>query len=325
MTRVALRGLLGRKTRAALTALSIVLGVAMVSGSFVLTDTISKAFETVFSAAYDHTDAVVSGKKLVDYSASGNATVTPALLRRVRALPDVAAAAGAVIDMQGNATQAKLIDRNGKVIQTSGNPTFGFGVDPSQPRFNPLELTSGRWASGAGEVVIDAETGSAHRYGVGDSIRVAGSGPARSYRIVGLASFGGVQSLGGATFAVFPIPIAQKLLGIRGFTAISVAARHGVSQQRLVAELRGIVPNGVQVKTGAEQASDDNRSVQGFVSFIRGFLLGFGGIALLVGAFVIFNTMSITVAQRTRELATLRTLGSRPPSGSCAASGSRVG
>src|SRR5947207_5508424 len=108
MIRVAIRGLLGRKTRAALTALSIVLGVAMVSGSFVLTDTISKAFDTVFSSAYDHTDAVVSGKKLVDYSASGNAHVTPALLQHVRALPDVEAATGAVVDMEGNSTQAKL-------------------------------------------------------------------------------------------------------------------------------------------------------------------------------------------------------------------------
>ena len=138
MTRIALKGLLGRKVRAALTAFAIVLGVAMVSGSFVLTDTISKAFDTVFSSAYERTDAVVSGRQLVDYSASGGATVTPALLRRIRALPDVAAAAGAVLDLEGNSTQAKLIDRTGKVIQTSGNPTFGFGVDPAQPRFNPL-------------------------------------------------------------------------------------------------------------------------------------------------------------------------------------------
>src|SRR5207248_5763618 len=99
-----LQGPLGRKTRSILTAMAVVLGVAMVSGSFVLTDTISKAFDTVFSSAYDHTDAVVSGKKLVDYSASGNATVTPALLQRVRSLPDVDAAAGAIVDMEGNST-----------------------------------------------------------------------------------------------------------------------------------------------------------------------------------------------------------------------------
>src|SRR5690349_22272182 len=129
MTRVALKGLLGRKVRAFLTALAIVLGVAMVSGSFVLTDTISKAFTSIFTSAYDQTDAAVSGKKLVDYSSSGNATVSPDLLRTVRALPDVAAAAPAIVDMNGDSTQAKLIDRDGTAIQSSGNPTFGIGVD----------------------------------------------------------------------------------------------------------------------------------------------------------------------------------------------------
>src|ERR1043165_1338247 len=102
MTRVALKGLPGRKVRAILTALAIVLGVAMVSGSFVLTDTISKAFTSIFSSAYDHTDAVVSGKKLVDYSSSGNATVSPALLHQIRRQSDVDAAVGAIADLNGD-------------------------------------------------------------------------------------------------------------------------------------------------------------------------------------------------------------------------------
>ena len=106
MTRVALKGLLGRKVRAALTALAIVLGVAMVSGSFVLTDTISKAFTSIFSSAYDNTDAVVSGKKLVDYSSSGNATVSPQLLAKIQKQPYVAAAAGAIADLNGDSTRA---------------------------------------------------------------------------------------------------------------------------------------------------------------------------------------------------------------------------
>src|SRR5205085_7155123 len=147
MTRVALKGLLGRKVRAALTALSIVLGVAMVSGSFVLTDTISKAFTSIFTAAYDHTDAVVSGRKLVDFSSSGNATVSPALLEKIRQQPDVAAAAGAVMDLNGDSTKAKLIGKDGKAIDHAGAPTFGFGIDTSQPRFNPLKLESGRSAA----------------------------------------------------------------------------------------------------------------------------------------------------------------------------------
>jgi putative ABC transport system permease protein len=112
MTTVALRGLLGRKLRTILTGVAIVLGVALVSGSFVLTDTISKAFDNIFAASYDKTDAVVSGRKIVDYSNGGNATVSPALLQRIRSLPDVQAAAGQVLDLNGNSTQAKLV-KNG--------------------------------------------------------------------------------------------------------------------------------------------------------------------------------------------------------------------
>ena len=98
---------------------------------------------SIFTSAYDKTDAVVSGKKLVDYSSSGNATVSGAVLARVRALPEVAAAAGAIVDLNGDSTQAKLIGRDGKTIDDAGAPTFGFGVDPSQPRFNPFNLDSG--------------------------------------------------------------------------------------------------------------------------------------------------------------------------------------
>src|SRR4051794_4977660 len=181
MKRVALKGLLGRKVRACLTALAVVLGVAMVSGSFVLTDTISKAFTSIFTSAYDNTDAVVSGKKLVDYSSSGNATVSPALLAQIRSQRDVAAAAGAVIDLNGDSTRAKLIDKNGKAIDHSGAPTFGFGIDTAQPQFNPMTLESGRWATAPDEVVIDAGTAKDSHFAVGDTIGVASNGPARTF------------------------------------------------------------------------------------------------------------------------------------------------
>jgi putative ABC transport system permease protein len=309
MTVVALKGLFARRLRAALTALAIILGVAMVSGSFVLTDTISKAFDSIFASSYSHTDAVVSGRKLVDFSNSGNATVSQALLDRIRRMPDVAAASGGLIDLNGDSAHATLIGRDGKAIQANGNPTFGFGIDPSQPRFNPLKLKEGRWATGPTEVVIDAQTAKKHHFAVGDTIGVEAHGPKRSFRIVGTATYGNVQSLGGATIAVFSIPTAQRLLDLRGYSEISVAAKPGVSDAKLVSELKHNVPQTAQVRTAKQQANEDKKGVSSFISFIRGFLLGFGGIALFVGAFVIFNTLSITVAQRTRELATLRTLG----------------
>jgi len=309
MTRVALKGLLGRKVRAILTALAIVLGVAMVSGSFVLTDTISKAFTSIFSSAYDNTDAVVSGKKLVDYSSSGNATVSADVLKKIQSQPYVASAAGAIADLNGDSTRAKLIGADGKAIDHNGAPTFGFGVDTSQPRFNPMKLEEGRWAAASNEVVIDPDTAKDEHFSIGDSIGVAAIGPVQKFTIVGIAKYGDVESLGGATFAVFTIPTAQRLLHIDGYTAISVAATDGLSQDELAGRLQNVVPGTVQVKTADEQASSDKKAISGFLTFIRGFLLGFGGIALFVGAFVIFNTLSITVAQRTRELATLRTLG----------------
>jgi putative ABC transport system permease protein len=309
MRKVALRGLAGRKLRTVLTAFAIVLGVAMVSGTFVLTDTIDRAFHTIFSSSYSHTDAIVSGKKLVDYSFSGNASVSPTLVAKIRALPDVQAAAGTILDFSGNSDQAKLIDRNGKVVSQSGNPTFGFGLDRDADRFNPFRLTEGRWARQAGEVVIDKESASKKHFAPGDSIRVAADGPVRTFRVVGVAKFGDVNTLGGATFAVFTVAAAQELLHKHGYDAIAVAARPGVSSAKLVSDLKAIAPPTTVVKTGAAQAKADQKDINGFLKIIRIFLLSFGGIALFVGAFVIFNTLSITVAQRAREFATLRTLG----------------
>jgi putative ABC transport system permease protein len=309
MIRVSLKGLAARPIRAVLTSLAIVLGVAMVSGSFVVTDTITKAFDTIFTGSYRNTDAVVSKRSIVDYSNSGNGTVAPTLLAKIKQLPEVEAAAGSIIDLNNDTTNTKLIDRDGKAIEANGNPTFGFGVDPSQPRFNPLHLVAGRWASGRHDVVIDVNTAKKHDFAVGDSIEAAAKGPKERFSISGIAKYGDVDTLGGATIAVFTIPTAEHLLRLDGFTAISVAAKKGVSQAQLVRRIEQVVPGSVQVKTGDEQAKSDKKNVDTFLSVIRGFLLGFGGIALFVGAFVIFNTLSITVAQRTRELATLRTLG----------------
>ena len=137
MIRVALKGLLGRKFRAATVAFAIVLGVAMVSGTFVLTDTISHAFDRIFVSTQSGTSVVVSGKTVVQRSIGSNATVPATLLAPIRRLPGVMAAAGAIKD------QAKIIDKGGKAITTRGSPTFGYGVDFSRPRFNPLTLTRG--------------------------------------------------------------------------------------------------------------------------------------------------------------------------------------
>ena len=309
MIRVALRGITGRKLRTVLTAFAIVLGVAMVSGTYVLTDTINKAFDAIFSESYAGTDAAVTGKA-PDISFEGTTANAPpvaeSVLERVRALDSVEAAAGSIADE----TATKIVNPDGKAINTRGAPSFGIGLDPTQTQFNPLELVEGTWPASAEEVVIDAGTAEREDYAVGETIRIATLKPVRPFRVTGIARYGSVESLGTTTFAVFTIPAAQELLDRQGkFDMISVAAKSGVTPEQLVEDIRPVLPETAQVRTGVEQADEESSEISEFTSFFQYFLLSFAAVALFVGAFVIFNTMSITVAQRTRELATLRTIG----------------
>jgi putative ABC transport system permease protein len=311
MMGVTLRGILGRKVRAILTALAVVIGVSMISGTYVLTDTFQKAFDKVFDESYVETDAVVSGSQLLDFSTSGRAPVPESLLTDIEALPEVEAAAGGIFDLQSSSNPAQLVGSDGKKIGGAGGaPTFGVGLDASELRFSPLTLAEGNWARGAAQVVVDANTAADNGYAVGDEIGVATLGPVKQYEITGIARFGSLDSLGGATFAVFDVPTAQALFQKEGhFDSISVAAADGVTPEELVERLAPLVPSSAEVQTGAQQAAADAESTNEGIAVITYILLGFGGIALFVGAFVIFNTLSITVAQRTREFATVRTLG----------------
>jgi putative ABC transport system permease protein len=309
MTLVALKGLLGRKLRTVLTAVAIVLGVAMISGTYVLTDTIKSAFATVFTQVYRNTDAVITAKSAVLKNQSNSSTLPPSfsasLLAKVRALPGVAEAEGEISDY------AYLVGRNGKVISGHGAPPLAFSVHPrGDQRFNPLQLVSGTWPVGSRQVDIDANTASKHDYKVGETIGVIARGPVQRFRIAGVVKIGGVSSLGGATMAIFDFSTAQTLFHKIGkLDGIDIAARHGVSPARLVREIAPILPANAQVRTGQAQAQQATKDTNSFLSIINDFLLAFGGVALFVGAFVIANTLSITIAQRTRELATLRTLG----------------
>jgi putative ABC transport system permease protein len=304
---VALKGLLGRKLRATLTAVAVVLGVAMISGTFVLTDTIKAAFSTVFTTVYAKTDAVISGKNAL--SSNNDNGLPPSfpesLLGRVDKLPGVAAASGGISDY------AHLVGHNGKVISGGGAPGLAFSVHPGgDQRFNPLTLTSGTWPTGDGQIDIDAHTASKEHYEVGDSIGVIARGPVQQYRIAGIVKIGGVSSLGGTTMAIFDFSTAQKIFHKQGLLdSIDIAAKPGIKPSELVNEIKPILPPTAQVRTAQGEAQQATKDTNGFLSIINDFLLAFGGVALFVGTFVIANTLGITIAQRTRELATLRTLG----------------
>jgi putative ABC transport system permease protein len=307
MRTVALKGLAGRKLRSFLTAMAVVLGVAMVSGTLIFSDTIQKAFDQVFETSYGDTSVVVSGRKVVDSPTTPAAPVAAALVARIEQVPGVAVASGQIVDLTGS-QPTTIMDARGKVI--SGDTALGMGMDPRQPRFNPLHLTAGRWASGPGQVVIDAATARDHHLHVGSRVLVAADGPRAPFTVVGLARFGSIDSLGGATVSVFDVPTAQVLQRKQGrFDTISIAATRGVSEQELTRRIARVLPPSAQVRTADDQAHADSRDTREAIKIIRIFLLVFGVIALFVGAFVIFNTLSITLTQRTRELATLRTLG----------------
>jgi putative ABC transport system permease protein len=298
MIKVALKGLAGRKVRALLTALAVVIGVSMVSGTFVLTDTMQKAFDGIFQESYEGTDAVISG-----------GAVPASLLEKVKGLPSVETAAGSIQDLQENTNPATLLDKDGEMIGRQGE-SMGIGVGDDGRQFTPLKLKQGGWAHGAKQVVLDAGTARKYDFAVGDKIKIAGNGPAQDYTVQGVATFGSIDNLGGTSLAIFDVGTAQALFDKAGqFDSVSVKAKDGSSPEAVTKDIKPLLAKGLVVQTGDAQAKADAKDTNESLKFITYFLLGFGGIALFVGAFVILNTLSITVAQRSREFATLRTLG----------------
>ncbi len=223
MFRVALKGLAGRKLRALLTGFAIVLGVAMVSGTFVLTDTLKAGFGAIFTSVYASSDAVITGKSAIG-NGNGNGSIAPSLpeslLVKVRNLPDVAAAQGGVSD------QAQLVGRDGKVISNGFSPGLAFSVNPEgTQQFNPLVLTAGTWPRGPHEIAIDKATADKKHFAVGDTIGAVARGPVQDYRITGTVKLGNVASIGGATMAIFDLPTAQTIFNKVGkLDGIDVAA-----------------------------------------------------------------------------------------------------
>ena len=308
MTRVVLRGLAARPLRTALTALAIVLGVAMVSAAFTFTDTTRTAADALSSDSYDGTAAVVSARTAFEVGSDDWAVQRPEIpasaVERVRQVPGVSAAVGDITDYD-----AKIIGKDGKPL--GDGPYFGVGFDAGAAgaeRLTPFRLEDGRWAAGPSEVVIDAGTAEKEGYGIGDRVAVAAKQTAR-YEVVGVARFASVKSLGTATVAVFDLPTAQKALGQPGSVdSVLVAADEGVS----AAQLRGTLAAELDEFSVSTAAAHDRFTFDGlkmFVGIIKTVLLIFGGVAIVVGAFTIFNSLSITVAQRTRELGQLRMAG----------------
>ena len=305
MFNVVLHGLWARKWRAILSALAVVLGVAMISGTFVLMDTVMSAYSGIFSTAYAHTDAVVVAQSPFGAIGAAKQPVPAGLLARIRALRQVQKAHG-YID-----SHAQLANADGTVIGKSSEEASVFGLPTRElDAMNPLSLVSGSWPSGPGDIIIDQATATRNHLSIGTTVGLVARKPLERFRVTGIFRFAGATALGPTQFAAIDLAVAQRIFGEQGwFDEIDVAARPGVSVSQLVTAVRGISPSTAAVHSGTQQARTATSDVGRQYALLRYVLLAFGAIALFVGSFIIFNTLSITVAQRTRELATLRALG----------------
>ena len=309
MLRIALKGLLARPFRTTLTALAIVLGVATITAAFTLTDTMGRAADDLSSSAYDGTAAVVTAPSPFattnDSETLQQPTIDARVLDQVRKVPGVSGASGDITDLN-----TKIVGKDGKVV--GSGPWFGEGLDPAAARagkVSPFRLKSGVWATGPGQVVIDAGTAGKQHLGVGDRVNIAAAGPVRPFRITGVATFGSVKSLGTASLALFDLRASQDLFKKSGHVdAILVTADKGVSDAQVRHNLAAALPH-AKVLTAKKQDRYTLDGLKQFISIIRGVLIGFGAVALLVGAFTIFNSLSIIVAQRSREFGLLRLAG----------------
>jgi putative ABC transport system permease protein len=303
VTAIALRSLATHKLRAVLTALAIVLGVMMVSATYVLTDTIEQSFDDIFVESNEGIDAVITSHNVVDQEDGQEPPISARLLPVIRGVDGVRAASGSIDD-----PQVAIIDKAGDPIGGHGAPTFGFSVRPEP--FDPLTYREGGPARADDEVVIDKQAAEAGGYQLGEEVTIAGKEQARQYRLVGIATLGDVDSFGGASLAELTLPEAQRITGKPGqFDQISVAASSGFSADELANRIDRVLPSSAEVETGSENTQSQRDDVNEFIGILKTVLLVFAGVALFVAAFLIFNTFSITVTQRTREFALLRTLG----------------
>ena len=308
MLRAALRSLLGHKIRLLLTVIAIVLGVSFMAGTYVLTDTMTRAFNDLVDTGYSSIDVLVRGSNSFTAQTSSLEERDPmpaSVLDEVSAVPGVAQAVGDVIGY------AQIVDpATGEVIGTFGPPTAA----SSWNDLNGFTLKpGGSTPQGPDQVVIDAATAQSHDIQVGDQVEILFEGPPGEFDVVGLAGYGEEDSLFGATWALFDLPTAQAVLGKEGeLDSVSVVAEEGTPGVDLQRQIAAVLPEGVEAVTAATVTAEAQDQISTGLGFLRTAFLVFAFVSLFVGAFIIFNTFAIIVAQRTRELALFRALGASP-------------
>jgi putative ABC transport system permease protein len=300
------RSLLAHRVRLALTALAIALGTGLMAGSFVFTATLTHSLDSLIAQATTGTDVIVqhaapAGAGLG--AGSGATRPLPAsIAASIRSVPGVAAADGVI------SARAVLLGRDGKPLPGQFSVALSWPADtPFQGMFTGRE---GRPPAGPGDVMIDRGSARHGRFAVGDRIEVTIGGQARQFTVAGITGYGSADSIAGGSMAVFDLRTAQQLFGLAGrYSQIDIKAATGVSARQLRDRVARVLPGGVEALTAASAVASEAQQVNGQLGFLTYFFVGFAGVSLFVGAFVIWNTFSIMVGQRVRELALLRTLG----------------
>ncbi|HSL58554.1 MAG TPA: FtsX-like permease family protein, partial [Acidimicrobiales bacterium] len=308
MIRTTLRGLVAHKLRLLTTALAVMLGVAFMAGTLVLTDTLGQSFDELVADVNDGVDAQVRGTATFgEGGAAVRDRLDADLLDTVIAADGVAAAAGSIEGF------AQIVADDGTILNGSGMGAPSLGVLWTDiDELNPLTLVEGTGPATDDEVVIDRASANELGVSTGDTITVNALGGAREHTVSGIATFGDADSPLGASIVAFTEAAGQAALAAEGaYDGISVVAADGVSEDELVASLDAALAaeRRIEVITGTELVAENQDAVAQNIGFFNTFLLTFAVVALAVGAFIIFNTFSIIVAQRSRELAVLRAIG----------------
>jgi len=308
MLRATLKSLLARKLRLTLSTLAVVLSVMFISGSLVLTDTLGRTFDNLFANIYTYTDVQVSAKSQLQQQGGGNDASTPfpaATVDRVAKLDGVAKATGQVF-LNG----ATPIGRNKKIVLNQTGQQFGANWTGED---DLVKLAEGGAPKADNEIVINRGLATKAGFKLGDSMDVITRDQERgTYKIVGIMQYaGGRDSMAGESAIFFTTEKAQEaMLGAEGvYNVIDVKAAPGVSDEKLRDTVKAELGDAFVVQTGKELSDEASKGIKNLLNYINYFLLGFGAVALLVGVFLILNTFSIIVAQRTQELALLRAMG----------------